>query len=45
MVLVLAFALDGLLVLLGRLVMPWTRRVQTGRRSARRVLQQAEVTS
>ncbi|PCN47233.1 ABC transporter permease [Curtobacterium sp. 'Ferrero'] len=45
MVLVLAFALDGLLVLLGRLVMPWTRRTRVSRRSARRVLQRAEVAS
>ncbi len=45
MVLVLAFALDGLLVLLGRLVLPWTRRATPSRRAARRVLQQAEVTA
>ncbi|MET3636394.1 MULTISPECIES: ABC transporter permease [Curtobacterium] len=45
MVLVLAFALDGLLVLLGRLVMPWTRRAPRSRRTARRVLQRAEVAS
>ena len=45
MVLVLAFALDGLLVLLGRLVMPWTRKGTVSRRQARRVLQAAEVTS
>lgn len=45
MVLVLAFALDGLLVLLGRLVMPWTRRAPRSRRAARRVLQRAEVAS
>ncbi|GGL84289.1 ABC transporter permease [Curtobacterium citreum] len=45
MVLVLAFALDGLLVLLGRLVMPWTRRAPRSRRAVRRVLQRAEVAS
>ncbi|OIH96300.1 ABC transporter permease [Curtobacterium sp. MCBA15_001] len=45
MVLVLAFALDGLLVLLGRLVMPWTRKHTVSKRQARRVLQAAEVTS
>ncbi|QCR43233.1 ABC transporter permease [Curtobacterium sp. SGAir0471] len=45
MVLVLAFALDGLLVALGRLVMPWTRRAPRSRRTARRVLQRAEVVS
>ncbi|KQS08197.1 ABC transporter permease subunit [Curtobacterium sp. MCLR17_007] len=45
MVLVLAFALDGLLVLLGRLVMPWTRKSTVSKRQARRVLQAAEVTS
>jgi len=45
MVLVLAFAVDGLLVLLGRLVMPWTRKTSVSRRQARRVLQAAEVTS
>ncbi|WP_144759379.1 ABC transporter permease [Curtobacterium sp. 9128] len=45
MVLVLAFALDGLLVLLGRIVMPWTRRNTVSRRQTRRVLQSAEVTS
>ncbi|WP_022904282.1 ABC transporter permease [Curtobacterium sp. B8] len=45
MVLVLAFAIDAVLVLVGRLVMPWTRRTRTSQRSARRVLQQAEVAS
>ena len=45
MVLVLAFAVDGLLVLLGRLVMPWTRKTSVSRRQARRVMQAAEVTS
>jgi len=45
MVLVLAFVLDGLLVLLGRLVMPWTRRAPRSSRVARRVLQRAEVAS
>jgi osmoprotectant transport system permease protein len=45
MVLVLAFAVDGLLVLLGRLVMPWTRKTSVSKRQARRVLQAAEVTS
>ncbi|PZF59493.1 ABC transporter permease [Curtobacterium sp. MCSS17_008] len=44
-VLLLAFALDGLLVLVGRLVMPWTRRSRTARRRTRRVLQTAEVGS
>ncbi|OIH94925.1 MULTISPECIES: ABC transporter permease [unclassified Curtobacterium] len=45
MVLVLAFALDGLLVLLGRVAMPWNRRTTRTQRASRRVLQQAEVTS
>ncbi|MBF4581863.1 ABC transporter permease [Curtobacterium sp. VKM Ac-2865] len=45
MVLVLAFAVDGLLVVLGRLVMPWTRKTSVSRRQARRVLQAAEVAS
>ncbi len=45
MVLVLAFVLDGLLVALGRVVMPWTRRAPRSRRTARRVLQRAEVAS
>ncbi|MDM7888393.1 ABC transporter permease [Curtobacterium sp. RHCJP20] len=45
MVLVLAFVLDGLLVALGRAVMPWTRRAPRSRRTARRVLQRAEVAS
>lgn len=45
MVLVLAFVLDGLLVLLGRIVMPWTKREPRGRRASRRVLQRAEVAS
>ena len=45
MVLVLAFAIDGLLVLLGRIVMPWTRRSAPSKRATRRVLQNAEVTS
>ncbi|WIE66349.1 ABC transporter permease [Curtobacterium sp. MCLR17_036] len=45
MVLVLAFALDGLLVLLGRIAMPWNRRTTRTQRASRRVLQQAEVTS
>lgn len=45
MVLVLAFVLDGLLVLLGRLVMPWTRTSAVSKRQARRVLQAAEVSS
>jgi osmoprotectant transport system permease protein len=45
MVLVLAFAIDGLLVLLGRIVMPWTRVSAPSKRAARRVLQTAEVSS
>ncbi|GGK95777.1 osmoprotectant transport system permease protein [Curtobacterium luteum] len=45
MVLVLAFAIDAVLVLVGRLVMPWTRRTRTSQRSARRVLQRTEVAS
>lgn len=45
MVLVLAIVLDGLLVLIGRAVMPWTRRDTTTKRRARRVLQSAEATS
>ncbi|WIE76867.1 ABC transporter permease [Curtobacterium sp. MCSS17_007] len=45
MVLVLAFVLDGMLVLLGRMVMPWTRRAPRSRRTARRFLQRAEVAS
>jgi osmoprotectant transport system permease protein len=45
MVLVLAFAIDGLLVLLGRIVMPWTRRSAPSKRATRRVLQSAEVVS
>ena len=45
MVLVLALVLDAILVLLGRLVMPWTRRTTVSKRQARRVLQSAEVTS
>ncbi len=45
MVLVLAFVLDGLLVALGRAVMPWTRRAPRSRRTGRRVLQRAEVAS
>ena len=45
MVLVLAFAIDGLLVLLGRLVLPWTRTSSVSRRQSRRVLQAAEVSS
>jgi osmoprotectant transport system permease protein len=45
MVLVLAFAIDGLLVLLGRIVLPWTRATRTPSRRARRALRSAEVTS
>ncbi|MBF4615250.1 ABC transporter permease [Curtobacterium sp. VKM Ac-1376] len=45
MVLVLAFTIDGLLVLLGRLVMPWARTDSVSRRQARRVLRAAEVSS
>jgi osmoprotectant transport system permease protein len=45
MVLVLALVLDAVLVLLGRLVMPWTRQTTVSKRQARRVLQSAEVTS
>lgn len=45
MVLVLAFAVDGLLVLLGRIVMPWTRKNRAAARRSRRVLQTAEVAS
>jgi len=44
-VLVLAIVIDGLLVLLGRAVMPWTRKDTTAKRRARRVLQAAEATS
>jgi len=44
-VLVLAVVIDGLLVLLGRAVMPWTRKDTTAKRRARRVLQAAEATS
>lgn len=45
MVLVLAFAIDGLLVLLGRIVMPWTRKSRTTRSRVRRVVETAEVAS
>ncbi|WIE73668.1 ABC transporter permease subunit [Curtobacterium sp. MCJR17_020] len=45
MVLVLAFVLDGILVLLGRIVMPWTRTTSVSRRRTRRVMQAAEVAS
>ncbi|PZF61020.1 ABC transporter permease [Curtobacterium sp. MCBD17_034] len=47
LVLVLAFVLDGLLVLLGRLVLPWTRSMPraTRRRAARSTAPVAEVTS
>jgi osmoprotectant transport system permease protein len=46
MVLVLAFVLDGLLVLLGRVVLPWTvRQPRASRRRVRRAVERAEVAS
>ena len=46
MVLVLAFVLDGLLVLLGRVVLPWTvKQSRSARRRVRRALESAEVAS
>jgi osmoprotectant transport system permease protein len=46
MVLVLAFVLDGLLVLLGRAVLPWSvRPSRAAQRRVRRALESAEVTA